>query len=49
MTPSIGEALRLLRLAQRDLQIYRILADHPDSFLAATCFHAQPWLPLGRQ
>ncbi len=41
MTPSIEEALRLLRLAQRDLQTYRILADHPDASLAATCFHAQ--------
>jgi HEPN domain-containing protein len=41
MTPSIEEAFRLLRLAQRDLQTYRILADHPDASLAATCFHAQ--------
>jgi HEPN domain-containing protein len=41
MTPSIEEALRLLRLAQRDLQTYRILAAHPDASLAATCFHAQ--------
>jgi hypothetical protein len=41
MTPSNEEALRLLRLAQRDLQTYRILADHPDASLAATCFHAQ--------
>ncbi|MBK7675105.1 MAG: HEPN domain-containing protein [Candidatus Accumulibacter sp.] len=41
MTPSIEEALRLLRLAKRDLQTYRILAAHPDASLAATCFHAQ--------
>lgn len=41
MTPSIEEALRLLRLAERDLQTYRILAAHPDASLAATCFHAQ--------
>ncbi|WP_300340103.1 HEPN domain-containing protein [Accumulibacter sp.] len=41
MTPSLEEALRLLRLAQRDLQTYRILATHPDASLAATCFHAQ--------
>jgi len=41
MTPSLEEALRLLRLAQRDLQTYRILAAHPDASLAATCFHAQ--------
>jgi hypothetical protein len=41
MTPFIEEAHRLLRLAQRDLQTYRILAAHPDASLAATCFHAQ--------
>ena len=34
MTPSLEEALRLLRLAQRDLQTYRILAAHPDASLA---------------
>lgn len=41
MTPSLEEAFRLLRLAQRDLQTYRILAAHPDASLVATCFHAQ--------
>lgn len=41
MTPSIEEAHRLLRLAERDLQTYRILAAHPDASLAAACFHAQ--------
>ncbi|EXI72867.1 MAG TPA: HEPN domain-containing protein [Candidatus Accumulibacter phosphatis] len=41
MTPSIEEAHRLLRLAERDLQTYRILAAHPDASLAAACFHPQ--------
>lgn len=41
MTPSTEEAIRLLRLAQRDLQTYRILAAHPDASRAATGFHAQ--------
>lgn len=41
MTPYIEEAQRLTRLAQRDLQTFRILADHPDAALSAMCFHAQ--------
>lgn len=41
MTPCIEEALRLLRIAERDLQTFRILAAHPDASLSAICFHAQ--------
>lgn len=41
MTPCIEEAHRLLRLAERDLHIFHILASHPDAALSAICFHAQ--------
>lgn len=41
MTPCIEEAHRLLRLAQRDLHTFSILASHPESPLEAMCFHAQ--------
>jgi HEPN domain-containing protein len=41
MTPYIEEAHRLLRLAERDLQTFSILAAHPDASLSAMCFHAQ--------
>jgi HEPN domain-containing protein len=41
MTPFIEEALRLLRIAERDYQTLGILLSHPDSPRASTCFHAQ--------
>lgn len=41
MTPCIEEAHRLLRLAERDLQTFHILAAHPEASLSAMCFHAQ--------
>lgn len=41
MTPCIEEAHRLLRLAERDLQTFSILAEHPEAALSAMCFHAQ--------
>jgi HEPN domain-containing protein len=41
MTPFTEEAQRLLRLAERDMQTFRILAAHPEAALASTCFHAQ--------
>ena len=41
MTPCIEEATRLLRIAERDLQTFHILAAHPDASLSAICFHAQ--------
>jgi HEPN domain-containing protein len=41
MTPCIEEAHRLLRLAERDLKTFHILAAHPEAALSAMCFHAQ--------
>lgn len=41
MTPCIEEALRLLALAKRDLETFRILHEHPRSTLEAKGFHAQ--------
>jgi HEPN domain-containing protein len=41
MTPFIEEALRMLRLAERDYETFAILRAHPDAKLAPTCFHAQ--------
>ncbi len=41
MTPCTEEAHRLLRLAERDMQTFRILASHPEAALSAICFHAQ--------
>jgi HEPN domain-containing protein len=41
MTPFIGEAKRLLRIAGRDYQTFTILRNHPEAELAPTCFHAQ--------
>jgi len=41
MTPYIEEAERLLRLAERDFQTFRILSEHQEADLASTCFHAQ--------
>jgi HEPN domain-containing protein len=41
MTPFIEEARRLLRIADRDYQTFKILRNHPEAELAPTCFHAQ--------
>ncbi len=41
MTPFIEEAQRLLAIAERDAQAFRILRVHADAPLAPTCFHAQ--------
>jgi HEPN domain-containing protein len=41
MTPCIEEAHRLLRLAERDLKTFHILAAHLEAALSAMCFHAQ--------
>lgn len=41
MTAWAEEFQRLLRLAQRDLGTFRILAAHPQADLAAAAFHAQ--------
>jgi HEPN domain-containing protein len=41
MTAWAEESQRLLRLAQRDLGTFRILAAHPQADLAAAAFHAQ--------
>lgn len=41
MTPQREEALRLLRLAQRDQETFEILAAAGDNAHAATGFHAQ--------
>lgn len=41
MTPQLEEALRLLRLAQRDRDVFEILAGCGDNVHAAAGFHAQ--------
>lgn len=41
MTPYIEEAQLMLRLAESDLEAFRILSRHPGAPLAPTCFHAQ--------
>lgn len=41
MTPQLEEALRLLRLAERDRDVFEILAGHGDNVHAAAGFHAQ--------
>ncbi|MDP2792913.1 MAG: HEPN domain-containing protein [Sulfurisoma sp.] len=41
MTPQLEEALRLLRLAQRDCEVLEILAETGDKTHAAAGFHAQ--------
>lgn len=41
MTPAFEEAIRLLRLAQRDNETFRLLKDIPQASLAAVGFHAQ--------
>jgi len=41
MKPHIEEALRSLRLADRDIKAFEVLADDPDVHLSMVCFHAQ--------
>jgi HEPN domain-containing protein len=41
MTPGHEEALRALRLADRDIVAFRKMKDDPDFHFATTCFHAQ--------
>lgn len=41
MTPGIEEALRLLRLAEKDLRAFLVMKDHPDVTFGIACFHAQ--------
>ncbi|MFZ4537525.1 hypothetical protein [Propionivibrio sp.] len=41
MTPQFEEALRLLRLAERDRDVFEILAGRGDNAHAAAGFHAQ--------
>ncbi|MBK7422896.1 MAG: HEPN domain-containing protein [Propionivibrio sp.] len=41
MTPQLEEALRLLRLAERDRDVFEILAGYGDNVYAAAGFHAQ--------
>jgi HEPN domain-containing protein len=41
MKPHVEEALRSLRLADRDIKAFEVLADEPDVHLSMACFHAQ--------
>ena len=41
MTPSREEALRALRIADRDIVTFRVLKNSPEVSLASTCFFAQ--------
>jgi HEPN domain-containing protein len=41
MTPGHEEALRVLRLADRDIVAFRALKNFPEVSLASTCFFAQ--------
>ena len=41
MTPCHEEALRTLRLADRDIVAFRVLLNSPEVSLASTCFFAQ--------
>ena len=41
MTPSHEEALRALRMADRDMIAFRKMKNDPDFHFATTCFHAQ--------
>ena len=41
MTPSHEEALRALRIADRDIVAFRKMNNDPDFHFATTCFHAQ--------
>ena len=41
MTPGHEEALRALRVADRDIVAFSKMKDDPDFYFATTCFHAQ--------
>jgi HEPN domain-containing protein len=41
MKPHIEEALRALRLADRDIQAFNTLCTSPDVHISIICFHAQ--------
>jgi len=41
MTPGHEEALRALRMADRDIVAFRKMRDDPEFHFATTCFHAQ--------
>jgi HEPN domain-containing protein len=41
MKPHIEEALRALRLADRDMQAFNALCTNPDVHISIICFHAQ--------
>ena len=41
MTPSHEEALRALRVADRDIAAFMKLRGDPDIHISSTCFHAQ--------
>lgn len=41
MTPSREEALRALRIADRDIAAFNKMKSDPDFHFATTCFHAQ--------
>ncbi len=41
MTPSREEALRALRMADRDIVAFNKMKNDPDFHFATTCFHAQ--------
>ena len=41
MTPCHDEAMRALRIADRDIVAFRKMSGDPDFHFATTCFHAQ--------
>lgn len=41
MTPQHEEALRALRLADRDIAVFERIKDVPEIHLSMVCFHAQ--------
>ena len=41
MTPHLEEALRFLRLADRDIAVLAHIKDHTDIHISMICFHAQ--------
>ncbi len=49
MTPFIEEAERLLRVARRDFQTFKILRSHPEAAIGPICFHAQQCVEKARK
>ncbi|MBI4384979.1 MAG: HEPN domain-containing protein [Nitrospinae bacterium] len=41
MKPNVEEALRSLRLADRDIKAFDILMNSPEAHSSVVCFHAQ--------